>query len=128
ATNRLIAASAPVNLLFNQLGPPSGTNGPGDFTLLAGSTAGVRTLQTNGVPPLLPGARYFLGAQNTNSTALTVALQVDFDVSQVITLQNRVPYANTNAGTGRATDYYRYVVTTNAARAQFEINGPTGNM
>ncbi|PYJ03755.1 MAG: hypothetical protein DME25_11335, partial [Verrucomicrobia bacterium] len=128
ATNSLVAASAPVNLLFNQLAPPSGSNGPGDFTLVASSTGGVRTLQTNGVPPLLPGARYYLGAQNTNPTALSVVVKVDFDVSQVITLQNGIPYANTNAGTGRATDYYLYSVSTNAARAQFEVVGPTADL
>ncbi|TAK96516.1 MAG: hypothetical protein EPO07_14425 [Verrucomicrobia bacterium] len=46
---------------------------------------------------------------------------------RVITLTNGVPYTNVNCGF-LTTDYYRYVVTTNAARAQFEINNPSGDM
>ena len=59
-TNILLYASAPVNLLFNQTSPPTGTNA-GDATLLAASTGGFATLSTDGSPragpwrPLLPG-------------------------------------------------------------------------
>ena len=127
ATNWLQSASAPVSLLFNQLGPPSRTNGPGDFMLLAATTGGSATLRTNGVPPLTPGARYYLGVLNANAAAVTFGLEVDFDVN-VITLRNGVPYANTNAGPGAAADYYRYLVTTNALRAQFEIAGPGADL
>ncbi|HWX22667.1 MAG TPA: S8 family serine peptidase [Candidatus Binatia bacterium] len=127
ATNSLLNATAPVNLLFNQAAPPTGTNA-GDILLLTNISAAARTLQTNGTPPLAPGARYFLGIQNTNPVSVTFACQVDFDIAGVITLSDGVPFANTNAGAGTAPDYYRLVVTTNAVRAQFEINLSTANL
>ena len=43
----------------------------------------------------------------------------------IIRLTNGIPYANTNSGGTSTNDYYVYDVTTNAVRAQFEINGPT---
>jgi subtilisin-like proprotein convertase family protein len=241
ATNILVYASAPVNLLFNPNLPPTGTN-TGDVTLLPASTGGFVALSTNGTPPLAPGARYYLGVQNTVTASVTVAVQVDFNVTPlangvpfsatqtgstfpqyfsydvssngtavsfqllnlngnldlvarqslfptltsfdggsfnpgtndedillfldstpvalapgrwylgvfnagptnvactilateytntfpyIITLASGVPYRNSNSGAGDATDYYHYVVTTNARRAQFEIDAPTGDM
>ncbi len=127
ATNRLVSASAPINLLYNQSAPPTGTNA-GDFTLLANSTNGVQSLATNGIPPLVPGARYYLGVQNTNNATVGVVLEVDFDIGSMVTLLSGQPYAATNAGPANAIDYYRFVVPTNAMRAQFEINGPSAGM
>ena len=46
----------------------------------------------------------------------------------IITLTNAILYLNTNSGAGNATDYYRFVVSTNAARAQFEMNGPSADV
>ncbi len=241
-TNTLVYASAPVNLLFNQNLPPTGTNA-GDIALLTASTGGFVTLNTNSLPPLVPGARYYLGVQNLGAASVTAAVQVDFDVTplvsgvplvtaqagnglpryfsydvssngtavsfqlldlkgnldlvaradltfptltsfdygsfnprtndedilvfadstpvalapgrwylgvfnadptnvtgtilateytnalpNIITLTSGVPYPNSNTGAGDATDYYHYVVTTNARRAQFEIDAPTGDM
>src|SRR4029077_10697128 len=76
ATNILISATAPVNLLFNQNIPPTGP-GIGDYTLLSGSTGGVGTpvLSLTSTPRLVPGARYYLGVQNPNLVPVTVALQ-----------------------------------------------------
>ncbi|MCU0783148.1 MAG: hypothetical protein MUF81_03700, partial [Verrucomicrobia bacterium] len=45
----------------------------------------------------------------------------------IITLTNGIPYFNTNTPAVTNQDYYRYVVTTNAARAQFEINGASAD-
>jgi subtilisin family serine protease/subtilisin-like proprotein convertase family protein len=127
ATNTLLSATAPVRLWFNSAAPPTGTNS-GDVLLLAGVSTGVRVLQTNGLPPLQPGTRYYLGVQNTNAEAVSFATQIDFDVANVVTLQNASPYASTNLGPANATDYYRFVVSSNAVRAQFEINNPTANL
>lgn len=127
ASNALLSASQPVNLWHNATAPPTGTNAS-DFALLVNSTAGMRVLQTNGHPSLVPGATYYLGVQNTNTAAVTFVVAVNFDVGSVITLQSGVPYANTNIGPPGAADYYHYAVSTNAVRAQFEINGPSADL
>ena len=126
-TNSLLSSSAPVNLWFNPAVPPTGTNA-GDSTLLSNVTAGTAVLATNRLPSLIPGARCYLGVQNTNGVAVRFVLELDFDIDNVITLQSGVPYSNNNPGPAGANDYYRYVVTTNAVRAQFEINGPTSDV
>jgi hypothetical protein len=130
ATNQLLAASAPVNLLFNQSLLPTGSNSaPPDFALLSGATTGSSTLAAAvGSPRLVPGQTYLLGVQNTNTTTVTFALAVNFGSPNIITLASGIPVSGTNSGTGDATDYYEYVVTTDAVRAQFEIDGPTGNV
>jgi subtilisin-like proprotein convertase family protein len=127
ASNVLVSATLPVNVWYNATTPPTGTNAS-DFAMLVNSSAGAQVLQTNGVPPLVPGSTYFLGVQNTNAAAVTFVMAVNFDVASVLTLQSGVPYANTNAGLPSVTDYYRYVVSTNAVRAQFEINGPSADL
>jgi subtilisin family serine protease/subtilisin-like proprotein convertase family protein len=127
STNSLLGATAPVNLLFSSNGPPTGTN-TGEVVLGRGSTSGSWTLRTNASPGLVPGSRYFLGVQNTNSTTVAVGFLVDFDVDSVITLTAGVPYANTNSGPFNDSDFYRYVVSLNAVRVQFEVNGPTSDV
>jgi hypothetical protein len=126
-TNSLLSSSAPVNLLFNPSSPPTGTN-VGDVMLGSGATVGTWVLRTNSAPGFNPGSRYYLGIQNTNSSTVTFAFTIDFDVANVITLAAGQPYANTNLGPLNSTDFYRYIVSTNAVRAQFEINGPTGDV
>src|SRR5665213_2445042 len=75
ATNRLISASAPVNLLFNQTAPD--TNGAS--TLLENVPSGSTNLSTMTAPQLMPGMTYYLGIQNTNDFDVTnVVLEVDF--------------------------------------------------
>jgi alpha-tubulin suppressor-like RCC1 family protein len=46
----------------------------------------------------------------------------------IVTLTNGIPYAGNNAATGNATDYYLYTVSTNAARVQFEVDAPSGDV
>jgi hypothetical protein len=63
---------------FNQTVPPTGTNA-GDHALLAGATNGFSVLSTTSVPTnIVPGGFYWLGVQNTNSFAVTYAIEVDF--------------------------------------------------
>jgi subtilisin-like proprotein convertase family protein len=127
ATNSLLTSSAPVNLLFNQSTTPTGTNA-GDFLLLAGATSAISALRTNGSPALIAGTNYFLGIQNTNAATVAFVFQVDFDLDNLVTLTNGLPYSTNNPGPAGAVDYYRYVVGTNALRAQFEINGPSSDV
>jgi hypothetical protein len=76
ATNTLISATLPVNLWYGTKLPPSTED-----ELLANVTNGISVLTTNlATAPtnLVPGSIYYLGVQNTNSTAATFAVQVDF--------------------------------------------------
>ena len=77
ATNLLLFGTGPLNLLFNQSAPPTGSN-PGDFTLLAGVTSGSSVLSAGSTPPLVPGQTYYLGVRNPGASSVTYALQVDF--------------------------------------------------
>ena len=133
ATNTLLTASAPLNVWFNQNAAPTGTNA-GDVLLFGPLTSGSRTLVTNGVPPfgpppLIPGRRYYLGLENPGATTVTAAFRVDFDQPlTIIPLVNGIAYFNTNSGAANTNDYYRYTVTSNALRAQFEILSPSGDL
>jgi subtilisin-like proprotein convertase family protein len=97
ATNTLIFASTPVNVLFNQTALPTGPNA-GGFTLLTNSTGGVSILSAGTVPPLVPGATYYLGVQNTNSFPVNFVLQVNF---HLVTFPSTYPISSiiyTNGG------------------------------
>jgi subtilisin-like proprotein convertase family protein len=122
ATNILVYASAPVNLLFNQTEPPTGTNA-GDVILLPGATDGLLTLDTSGLPPLVPGARYYLGVQNPGTASVTAALQVDFDVTP---LSEGVPFNATQAGNPQPR-YFSYDVSSNATAVSFQLLNLNGN-
>jgi subtilisin-like proprotein convertase family protein len=123
ATNLLVYASAPVNLLFNQNLPPSGANA-GDVTLLSASTGGALALNTNGIPPLAPGARYYLGVQNPGAVSVTAAVQVDFDVTP---LSNGVPFNATQAGNALPR-YFSYDVSPAATAVSFQLLNLNGNL
>ena len=80
ATNRLLFASGPVNLLFSGVGFPTGTN-IGDYTLLTGSTGGSSVLSTTSVPTnIVQGGTYYLGVQNTGGAAVNFGVEVDFNL------------------------------------------------
>ncbi len=123
ATNSLLFASTGVNLWFNQLTPPFGTN-TGDYLLLNQSTAGRVTLTPATTPRLLPGRRYYLGVQNTNAVAVDYALQVDFDIT---VLANAVPVTSTLAATS-IPRYFSFDVTANGTAAWFALTNLSGNV
>ncbi len=127
ASNFLYSASGPVNLLFNQTNLPTGTNA-GDVVLLAGSIGETSTVASAGSPSFIPGTRYYLGVENTNAYPVTAALGVTFDVIVVTTLTNGVSYDTSNPGPVNAIDYYRYTVSSNAVRAEFEIDNPSDDV
>ena len=62
---------------FNQYAPPIGVS-PADSLLISNATSGVSILSATSAPPLVPGATYYLGVQNTNAVAVTFGLEVNF--------------------------------------------------
>ena len=72
ATNTLLFASLPLNVWFDTNSPPT-TN-----VFLFGGLNGAATLNTTSPPVLVPGGTYYLGFQNTNSTNVTFAFEVNF--------------------------------------------------
>jgi len=124
ATNSLLWTTAPVNLLFNQSQPPSGANGPGDFTLLAGSTGGNAVLSlSNSQPLLVPGTVCYFGVQNTNPAPVSFAFETDFDVP---VLANGVPVSGTVAA-GAPPGYFAYDASAQATMVSFQLLDLSGN-
>ena len=119
---------APLTLLFNQAALPDGYQ-LGDDTLLTNVTAGACVLSNNAPPPsLLPGARYFLGVQNSNAFPVTFTVEVDTSVltnTTAIPLTNAIAYTNTITN---AAQYYSFDVPSNAVLACFEIINPPGEL
>ena len=70
-------ASLPVNVWFDQYGAPTGLY-PSDYLLITNATNGVSILTSAATPPLVPGATYYLGVQNTNAVAVNFGLEVNF--------------------------------------------------
>jgi subtilisin-like proprotein convertase family protein len=126
-TNSFLNSTSPLNVLFNANTPPTGTNS-GDLTLAHGVTSGLWVLQTNATPGLSAGSPYFIGVENTNSVTVDLTFRIDLDITNVTTLLSGVPYSNTNSGPLNSADFYRYVVSSNALRVQFEINAPTSDL
>ena len=123
ATNSLLTASAPLNILFNQNTPPSGTNA-GDYLLIGPATNGSFTLSAASTPTFQPGRRYYLGVQNTTAVPVTYAIKADFDVAP---LSNGVPVTSTlNPGT--LPRHFYYDVSSNAAAVSFKLYNLSGNV
>ena len=123
ATN-ILTASSPVNLLFNQNILPTGTNST-DFTLVTNTTSRTVLLQSNSVPPLISGQRYFIGVQNNSTTnTITITFQVNFDITS---LTNAIPVTSTIAALN-IPRYFQYDVSSNAVVTSFQILNPNGNV
>ncbi len=133
ATNILTSLTGgQLNLLFNQNGRPSGTT-PGDFYLRTATTNGTAVLTTNGIPPLQPGRRYYLGVQNTDPAETnSFTIQVFFDRlpgSPVnLPLLTNGFTLSTNIVQGTGVQYFAFDVSTNATGAAFEILSPSGDV
>src|SRR5712675_1609045 len=85
---------------------------------------------SEGVAALTPG-RWYLGVFNADTKNVDYTIVVTDSTNTlppIITLFNMIPYTNSNSGVGITNDYYRFVVSTNAVRAQFEINNPSADM
>ena len=112
-----------MNLLFGANLPPTGTNA-GDVTLLSASSSGFVALSTNGMPPLVPGARYYLGVQNVGTVSVTAAVQVNFDVTP---LANGVQVQATQPG-NPLPRYFSYNVSSNGTAVSFQLLNLSGNL
>lgn len=132
-TNQLFFADGPLNVYFNQSVRPTGTNTvPLDYGLLIGQTNGIVTLTPSSTPALIPGQRYYIGIENpSTNTCVTFGFVVDFDLPffpPVVNLSNNVPYCAVNNGPAGNVDFYRFVVSSNSIRAQFELFNLTGDL
>ncbi|MBE0540346.1 MAG: S8 family serine peptidase [Verrucomicrobia bacterium] len=86
---------------------------------------------TDSTPVALRPGRWYLGVFNTDlvpADYTILAIEYTNVFPTIVTLTNGIPYDGANPGPANALDYYRYRVTTNAVRAQFEINNATGDM
>jgi hypothetical protein len=85
---------------------------------------------TNSNPVNLSPGRWYLGVFNADIAPVTYTIVANeyTNLTSFITLTNGIPYFSTSSGPGGAIDYYRYVVTGNVARAQFEINNSSADM
>ncbi len=97
ATNILIFANAPLNMWFNQITFPVGTNPP-DTELLTNVTNGAFVLTFGSTPVLLPGQTYYIGLQNTNTVPVTNAFQVNFHLISADGISSGPTVTLTNSG------------------------------
>jgi hypothetical protein len=88
ANNLLISATGPLNVWFNQTKPPIGDTSAGDQLMLSTATSGAFVLTGSSVPPLVPGANYYLGFQNPGTSNVTFVFQVTFSSSSIIAVAN----------------------------------------
>jgi subtilisin-like proprotein convertase family protein/subtilisin family serine protease len=134
ATNVLFNANVPVSFYFNQIRPPSlgATNlAGGDIVFAANVQNHTEVLSTAPtVPPLLPGQRYFLAVENTSLVPAAFTVYVDFDLATfppAVDLTNGVPYCTINP-VPLGLDYYRFTISSNSVRAQFDLRNLSGDM
>ena len=111
ATNLLLTASAPVNILYSLNYPPT-TNYPGDAVLIANATNGVSVLNPATTPALVPGGTYYLGVEDTVGPPTTYTIEVNYDYSEATVLTPDQPQTNTVMAGG--IDYYSVTVPANA--------------
>ena len=122
ATNSLLFATGPLNLLYNRFQAPNGT-ADGSAVLLTNSTGGVAVLSGNTAPVLYPGEIYYLGVQNLTTSNITFALEVDFDIT---VLSNAMPVTSSvvDASLPR---YFRFDVSSNATAVAFALTNLSGD-
>jgi hypothetical protein len=88
-------------------------------------------IASNTVPPVAPGRTYLGVFDRVPGPATYTIRATEYTnpaVAGVISLTNAIPYCYTNTLLPSTNDYYHFVVTNGAVRAQFEINNPSGDM
>jgi subtilisin-like proprotein convertase family protein len=119
ANNTLISATGPVNVFFNQTHLPTDNTNAGDFLELAAATTGSFLLNGSSVPPLVPGASYYLAVQNPGTNNVTFDFQVTFGFATPSVVSN-FSITATNIGiwlkwNGQTNYQYQVQWTTNLA-------------
>ena len=126
ATNILVSATMPVDLLLNPTNLPTGVVPP-DYLLLANSTGGKGSpdLDATSTPslPTSPTNFYYLGVRNNTTHAATAVVEVDFNIT---TLSNGIPVSGT-LNTNDSERYFVYDVSSNAFEATFQLLHLSGN-
>jgi subtilisin-like proprotein convertase family protein len=136
---RLLGLSGDVNLIARRGFPPPSLVPPPGFdygSFNPGTNDEEIFVLTNSTPFPLGAGDWYLTVINTNVPPGTIsytALVTDTTspIGNIITLTNAIPYGNTNnypLGGATTNDYYRFVVDTNAVRAQFEIDNPSAHV
>lgn len=144
-TNTL-AGVAPLDLVFNQNGLPTGGPVTGDVTLLRSLIAGISLIATNGttqmdannavlgasgIPKLQPGQRYYLGVNNVGAEA-SFSIRVDFDKLDPaiggLTELRPGQTVLTNIASTNALQYYRFNVAAKTVSATFGVYPTNGNV
>jgi hypothetical protein len=90
-------------------------------------------IATNSVPEPLSAGDWFIAVYNADNVAANYTLRVtEILASEIIRLTNGIPYSNNVVAStslvSYPVQYYVYRVTTNAARAQFEIRQTDGDV
>ncbi len=128
---QLFNLSGDLNLVARK-GTPLPTSGDFDFgSFNPGNKDEEILLFTNSEPVLLTPGLWYLGVLNgaaTSGTYSLLATEYTNAFPQIVTLANGLPCAATSAAGTGAADYYRYTVSSNAVRAQFEIDGASEPM
>ena len=84
ATNLLLFADARLNVWFTTNTPPT-IAAINDSLLFAGATNGLAILSPTSAPTnIVPGATYYLGVQNTNSSTVFYGIEVDFHLTPLV--------------------------------------------
>jgi hypothetical protein len=87
-------------------------------------------IYSNSTPVIAPG-RAYLGVFDITPGPMVYtirATEYTNSIPNIVTLTNGVSYCTTNSLAPSDADYYRFVITNGAVRAQFEINNPSGDM
>jgi subtilisin-like proprotein convertase family protein len=121
ATNRLLFATGPLNVWFNQTTLPAGINPP-DYLLIPNSTGGSSVLSLTSTPNIVPGGTYYLGVQNTGTSNITYGIEVDFH----LLFPPALPFIGT-----QITDELTLMTVTNTASSAnppliYSVSGPPG--
>ncbi|MCW5555650.1 MAG: S8 family serine peptidase [Verrucomicrobiae bacterium] len=128
---QLLNLSGNADLVARQGAPPPTLTAFDYGSFNAGTNDEEIIVFTDSTPVALRPGHWYLGVYNTDlvpADYTILAIEYTNVFPTIVTLTNAIPYGGVNPGPANAMDYYRYRVSTNAVRAQFEINNASGDM